>query len=83
MICFIGYGQMADAIALGIHQCALNYTVVAVEPNEHRLAWIGKERPFIQLMSLDDAVMQCNILFLAVKPQQVHNVAQQLSQPIQ
>ena len=77
---FIGYGKMADAIGVALHESLSDqYSMIATEPNSERQAWIKSDRQFVDLLSLDALVHQSSVIFLAIKPQQLSELASELS----
>jgi pyrroline-5-carboxylate reductase len=81
---FIGYGKMADAIGVALHESLSDqYSMIATEPNSERQDWIKADRQFVDLLSLDALVHQSSVIFLAIKPQQLSELASELSASFQ
>ena len=71
---------MADAIGVALHESLSDqYSMIATEPNSERQAWIKADRQFVDLLSLDALVHQSSVIFLAIKPQQLSELASELS----
>ena len=71
---FVGYGNMGAAIGSGIfktHDC----DVLAVELSSDRQIWINHHAKHVCLVDLPDLFSKCEIIFLAIKPQQVHELS--------
>ncbi|RAP24844.1 pyrroline-5-carboxylate reductase [Candidatus Marinamargulisbacteria bacterium SCGC AG-343-K17] len=75
---FVGFGQMGAAIAQSIHSSFPSYTLVAVESNMDRQSWIQNECAYITLASYEDLFRQCHVVFLAIKPQHVHELSKDI-----
>ena len=74
---FIGYGNMGDAIGQSILKSG--HSVYVTETNEDRQNWIASQRPDITLVTIDQLVEHCSIIFLAIKPQQFSLLSQSTS----
>ena len=69
-------------MATGIHQeFAQRVSFQAAELQPDRQEWIRVERPYVSLQSINQVCLSADIVVLAVKPQQLQSVVDQLSQP--
>ncbi len=76
---FIGYGNMGDAIGRSLINSGKASEINVVESNDDRIEWIGKHRPDVTVVSLDQLLERSQIIFLAIKPQQFSELAPKLN----
>ena len=76
---FIGLGQMGAAICHAIHESTPNQPLVVVESNPDRQDWIRSNMPFVQLTNYQDLFSSCVHVFLAIKPQQIASLSDDIS----
>ena len=74
----IGFGQMGAAIAHAIHGAFDEYSILAVESNPERQDWMRSECSYVSIVSFSDLFEQCQVIFLAVKPQQLSELSQHI-----
>ena len=77
MIGFIGGGNMAETIIKGI---AAKYTgdIMVSEPRDERRAYLEKTYPVKVTFRNKDVASNCDIIILAVKPQDIGSVLEEL-----
>lgn len=81
---FIGGGNMAEAIIKGVRgkgQGAIKEIIVS-EPREDRREYLGKTYTVKTTPSNKEVTTSCNIIILAVKPQQMEAVLEEISPDI-
>jgi len=79
-ICFIGGGNMASALIGGLLKCDFTAAQLrVVEINADNCAWMHREFAVQATVELADGVTDSEVIVLAVKPQQLRDVAQQLA----
>jgi pyrroline-5-carboxylate reductase len=78
MIGFIGGGNMAEAIIKGIATKHAGNIMVS-EPRDERRAYLEKTYPIKTTTRNKDVASTCDIIILAVKPQDMGNVLDELS----
>ncbi len=71
---FIGLGNMGAAIVSAIHNHFSDVNVCAVESSEDRQGWIQDHLPFVGLVQFPDLFNSCDLIFVAVKPQQFESL---------
>lgn len=76
---FIGLGQMGAAICHAIHESTPNQPLIVVESNPDRQDWIRSNMPFVQLTNYQDLFSSCVLVFLAIKPQQIASLSDDIS----
>jgi len=78
-ISFIGGGNMAEAIIGGLQAQGFSLAALqVVEPVEARRAWLGERYGLRCCATVDAALLACDVLVLAVKPQQMRAAVQPL-----
>ena len=75
---FIGFGQTGGAIAHAIHGAFDGYAILAVESNPARQEWMRSECSYVRPVAFSELFEQCQVIFLAIKPQQVSDLAQKV-----
>ena len=75
---FIGFGHMGAAIGQAIHQKHPSNLLFVVESNTDRQAWISDHCPFVTLVDYERLFSECNLVFLAIKPQQIGELSTQI-----
>ena len=78
---FIGLGNMGAAIASAIHHHFSDVHVYAVESSKDRQGWIQDHLSFVQMVKFSDLFNSCDIIFVAVKPQQFDSIVNDI-QPL-
>lgn len=72
---FIGFGQMGAAIAHAIHAAFQSCVIQSVELNPERQQWMSLHYPHVRQVDFSDLFEQCQVIFLAIKPQHVSDLA--------
>jgi len=77
-IAFVGAGNMAEALIKGLLDARITTAekLIAADVNEARLQWLVEEYGITAARSNEDAVARAELVVLAVKPQQLLEVAQ-------
>ena len=70
---------MGDAIGRSLINSGKASEINVVESNDDRIEWIGKHRPDVTVVSLDQLLERSQIIFLAIKPQQFSELASKLN----
>jgi pyrroline-5-carboxylate reductase len=79
-ITFIGAGNMARSLIVGLLQDNANVTLRVADPDQHQLDAIRQHWPDVMTTSNNaDAMQDANVVILAVKPQIMHEVAEELA----
>jgi pyrroline-5-carboxylate reductase len=78
MIGFIGGGNMAEAMIKGMLQSNIKDIMVS-EPRDERGAYLEKTHNVKTTSNNKEVVKNCNIIILAVKPQNMEEVAAEIS----
>ena len=78
---FIGAGRMATALAQGCVQSELvaSSQVLAFDPSEEACRSFAERVPGVRLTSNGEVLTSANMVFLAVKPQVMNNVLQEIA----
>ncbi len=82
MIGFIGGGNMAEAIIRGIRsqRSSAIRDIIVSEPREERRRYLEQNYDVRTTSSNRDVAMQCNIIILAIKPQNMAQVLDEISE---
>lgn len=78
-IAFIGGGNMASALIAGLAgKLTAGANIHVVDPNEAQLARLNEHYAVTTAQAIDARVTGCDVIVLAVKPQQMREVAEAL-----
>jgi pyrroline-5-carboxylate reductase len=79
MIGFIGGGNMAEALIKGMKDQGMRHEIIVSEPREERRKYLKNSYGIKTTPSNKEAVSSCDIIILAVKPQNMIEVLDEIS----
>jgi len=79
MIGFIGGGNMAEALIKGIRGQGMRYEIIVSEPREERRRYLEDSYGIRTTPSNRGVVSSCDIIILAIKPQNMGEVLEEIS----
>lgn len=80
-ICFLGAGNMGEALIKGVSKSFPEYQLFFVEQSQERITYIKNNYPLVSLLELNK-INNCHFLILAIKPQSLATLLPLLTKTI-